>query len=159
MNQLTRWQQKVTQWHKMRKHDQVSQLADLVNDPPEDIWGPELSLEQSQGLGCWLDGCLRVYQYHLQHGELTQAYAYLSLAQGKLQQVVSRSEVDVNIRFCCCAKLEQIMVLIVEFCKKQLDPKWQVELSNQIESHVKFLALYPFNESPIPLLKPSLDNN
>ena len=28
-----------------------------------------------------------------------------------------------------------------------------IELKNQIESHVKFLTLYPFNELPIPSLK------
>ncbi|GAD80774.1 hypothetical protein [Vibrio ezurae] len=155
MNQLDRWQQQVSHWHKARKHDQVDALAQLINNPPSELWGPELTIEQSQGLGYWLDGCSRIYQHYQQQGNVSGAYSYLCLAQARLESVVCRAEVDQNIRCCCCRKLEQIMVLIVEFCKKQHGDRWKVELQNQIETHIKFLTHYPFNEAPIPALKPS----
>ncbi|GEA52164.1 hypothetical protein VIN01S_29680 [Vibrio inusitatus NBRC 102082] len=159
VTRLDQWQQQFSLCHKTRKHDQVKVLAQLINDPPHELWGPELSIEQSQGLGCWLDGCARMYQYHLEQAELEAAYSYLCLAQGRLEQVISRAEVDQNIRLCCCRRLEQVMVLIVEFCKKQHGKAWRAELSNQIESHIKFLTLYPLNEAPIPILKPSRGAN
>ncbi|CAM3969342.1 hypothetical protein [Vibrio neonatus] len=155
MNQLDQWQQQVSHWHKVRKHDQVETLAQLINNAPQELWGPEVSIEQSQGLGYWLDGCARIYQHHLEQGNIAAAYSYLCLAQARLESVVCRAEVDQNIRCSCCRKLEQVMVLIFEFCKKQHDQEWQVELRNQIEMHIKFLTHYPFNESPLPTLKPS----
>lgn len=159
MTSLTQWQQQVSNWHNHRKHDQVQELEKLVNEAPEDIWGPELSLEQSKALGCWLDSCARMYKHYLEQGEEEQAYGYLCLAQARLQHVVSRAEVDQNIRMCCCRKLEQITVLIIEFCQARSDLHWKRELSDQIESHVKFLTLFPLNEAPIPVLKPCSKKN
>ncbi|OBT17045.1 hypothetical protein A9264_09760 [Vibrio sp. UCD-FRSSP16_10] len=154
MNQLAHWQQQISQWHSQRKHDQVEILVQLINNPPAELWGPELTAEQSQGLGCWLDGCARIYQYQLEQGDTTTAYSYLCLAQARLEDVICRAEVDQNIRLCCCRRLEQVMVLIFEFCKKQHGNNWREELKNQIETHIKFLTHYPLNEAPIPILKP-----
>ncbi|WP_261817903.1 hypothetical protein [Vibrio gallicus] len=154
MTTLVYWQQQVSKWHSNGKHDQVQTLAKLIHNAPDDIWGPELSIEQSKALGCWLDSCARMYKHHLGLAEEQLAYQYLCLAQAKLQNVVGRAEVDQNIRMCCSRKLENVTVLIIQFCKHRRDPFWQQQMRSHIEGHIKFMTAYPLNDPPIPSLKP-----
>ncbi|CAM2915775.1 hypothetical protein [Vibrio rarus] len=155
MDPLDQWQQQISNWYKQRKHDQVEVLSKLINDPPLELWGTELSSQQTLALEYWLDGCVHLYQYHLQLAQFNASYAYLCLAQAKLEHLISRAEVDQNIRLYCSEKLQHIILLIMDFCKNQQDEAWQCELRRQLNGHNRFCICYPLSETPIPVLKPS----
>ncbi|MBM7034933.1 transcriptional regulator [Vibrio ulleungensis] len=139
------WQEAVSNWYQSRKHDQVEDLLPLLQSPPNEIWGPALSSFQQKGLTCWLDGCLRAHQHFSSTGHPDDSYQYLNFAIAKLQQVASDSDVDIEIKTWCVQRLDQLIILALEFCSEQGD-EWKQEQFDQIEAHVKFMTRYPYKQ-------------
>ncbi|MDF4306142.1 transcriptional regulator, partial [Vibrio parahaemolyticus] len=83
--ELTSWQDQISDWYETRKHDQVDVLEAILYEAPDTVFGPELSDQQSKAIACWLDGCLRVFQY-ARYQDHHKAYQTLLYASAKLEQ-------------------------------------------------------------------------
>ncbi len=81
---LNTWQDLISDWYENRKHDQVERLEAILYQAPESVFGPELTDEQSKAIACWLDGCLRVFQY-ARYQNHQKAYQTLQYTSAKLQ--------------------------------------------------------------------------
>lgn len=145
MNQLDTWVEQIGNWYKHRKHDQGNQLESLILSPPDQIWGPLISDQQSKAIACWLDGCLRIFN-DSRYERPDKAYQFLQLAYSKLQQVVSKPESQIELKDWCMKRIQNLTVLSLEFCNQQGQHHWQAESVELIESHVQFMAAHAWNE-------------
>lgn len=170
MNELDTWLERIGDWYKDRKHDQVDQLEPLILTPPDTLWGPLITDEQSKGIACWLDGCLRIFTfYRHKDGTLTtspkfaapsvsslsneaggshnqeKAYQYLMFAYSKLQSVSCDPKSEPDLQEWCTQRLQHLCVLALEFTNQQQEPRWKAESEKLIESHVRFMATHPRN--------------
>ncbi|MFA0123322.1 transcriptional regulator, partial [Vibrio sp. 10N.261.48.A2] len=73
MSELDTWLERIGNWYKDRKHDQVEKLEPLILTPPDALWGPLITDEQSKGIACWLDGCLRIFTFYRYKDEILTA--------------------------------------------------------------------------------------
>ncbi|WP_286302787.1 transcriptional regulator [Vibrio apostichopi] len=150
MNEIDIWLERIGDWYKDRKHDQVERLEPLILMPPDALWGPLITDEQSKGIACWLDGCLRIYTFYRnsienpEHQE--KAYQYLMFAYGKLQAVSCDPEAEPGLQEWCTKRVQHLCVLALEFANQQQEPRWQQESEKLIESHVRFMASQPQND-------------
>lgn len=146
MDQLESWIEQIEMWYRHRKHDQGSDLERLLQQAPQEIWGPTISDRQSKAMACWLDGCLRVFQ-HERYQAPTKAYQYLQFASSKLEQVAANPVSELKLRDWCIKRLQHLMVLSVEFCNQQPQARWQTESYQLIEAHIHFMAAQCWNEA------------
>ncbi|MEZ9001702.1 transcriptional regulator [Vibrio splendidus] len=165
MNELDTWLERIGDWYKDRKHDQVDRLEPLILTPPDALWGPMITDVQSKGIACWLDGCLRIFTfYRHKDGTLTtstkfaapslsslsneaggshnqeKAYQYLMFAYSKLQAVSCNPKSEPDLQEWCTQRLQHLCVLALEFTNQQQEPRWKEESEKLIESHVRFMA-------------------
>ena len=162
MNELDTWLDRIGDWYKDRKHDQVDRLEPLILTPPDALWGPLITDEQSKGIACWLDGCLRIFTFYrhladssnpeLASQEVSgsshqeKAYQYLMFAYSKLQAVSCNPKSEAGLQEWCTQRLQHLCVLALEFTSQQQEPHWQAESEKLIESHVHFMATHPRND-------------
>ncbi|WP_454440590.1 transcriptional regulator [Vibrio bathopelagicus] len=150
MNELDTWLERIGDWYKDRKHDQVERLEPLILTPPDALWGPLITDEQSKGIACWLDGCLRIYTFYRNSIEnphhQEKAYQYLMFAYGKLQAVSCDPKAEPDLQEWCTQRVQHLCVLALEFANQQQEPRWQQESEKLIESHVRFMASHPQND-------------
>ncbi|MBY7729091.1 transcriptional regulator [Vibrio splendidus] len=150
MNELDTWLERIGDWYKDRKHDQVDRLEPLILTPPDALWGPLITDEQSKGIACWLDGCLRIYTFYRNSIEnphhQEKAYQYLMFAYGKLQAVSCDPKAEPDLQEWCTQRVQHLCVLALEFANQQQEPRWQQESEKLIESHVRFMASHPQND-------------
>lgn len=150
MNELDTWLERIGYWYKDRKHDQVERLEPLILTPPDALWGPLITDEQSKGIACWLDGCLRIYTFYRNSIEnphhQEKAYQYLMFAYGKLQAVSCDPKAEPDLQEWCTQRVQHLCVLALEFANQQQEPRWQQESEKLIESHVRFMASPPQND-------------
>ncbi|MFA0309885.1 transcriptional regulator [Vibrio splendidus] len=165
MNELDTWLERIGNWYKERKHDQVEQLESLILTPPDALWGPMITNEQSKGIACWLDGCLRIFTFY-RYKDVTpttstklaassssslsneaggshyqeKAYQYLMFAYSKLQVVSCDPKSEPDLQEWCTQRLQHLCVLALEFTNQQQEPHWTEESEKLIESHVRFMA-------------------
>jgi len=137
MSALNEWQSQISNWYQLGKHDQVDTLIPLIMHPPKEIWGPSVSLEQGKALACWLDGCLRIYQYQLDQNNKQGAYEYLNFAYAKLQAVACEPETDRELKIWALERLDQLIVALLEHCSRC---HWTKECESQVESYIHFMA-------------------
>ncbi|MDA0143438.1 transcriptional regulator [Vibrio sp. RW] len=144
MNELGTWLDRIGDWYKDRKHDQVEILEPLILMPPDALWGPLITDEQSKGIACWLDGCLRIFAFYRNSDEnphhQEKAYQYLMFAYGKLQAVSCDTKAEPDLQGWCTQRVQHLCVLALEFANQQQEPRWQQESEKLIESHVRFMA-------------------
>ncbi|MGO2159394.1 MAG: transcriptional regulator [Vibrio toranzoniae] len=144
MNELGTWLDRIGDWYKDRKHDQVEILEPLILMPPDALWGPLITDEQSKGIACWLDGCLRIFTFYRNSDEnphhQEKAYQYLMFAYGKLQAVSCDTKAEPDLQGWCTQRVQHLCVLALEFANQQQEPRWQQESEKLIESHVRFMA-------------------
>lgn len=144
MNELDTWLDRIGDWYKDRKHDQVEILEPLILMPPDALWGPLITDEQSKGIACWLDGCLRIFTFYRNSDEnphhQEKAYQYLMFAYGKLQAVSCDTKAEPDLQGWCTQRVQHLCVLALEFANQQQEPRWQQESEKLIESHVRFMA-------------------
>ncbi|WP_192891579.1 transcriptional regulator [Vibrio bathopelagicus] len=145
MNELDTWLERIGDWYKDRKHDQVDRLEPLILTPPDALWGPLITDEQSKGIACWLDGCLRIFD-HSRYDSPNKAYQFLQLAYGKLQQVVSNPASEMELKDWCMKRMQHLAVLSLEFCNQQSHSGWQEQSHQLINAHVQFMAAHAWNE-------------
>ncbi|KJY81836.1 transcriptional regulator [Vibrio galatheae] len=145
MNQLDSWVKQIEIWYQTRKHDQGRTLETLILSPPDPIWGPYITPQQSKAIACWLDGCLRLFEC-ARFNEPDIAYPYLQLAYGKLQLVVTNPSSELTLRDWCMKRMQHLAVLSLEFCNQQSQVVWQSEAHRLIENHVQFMTDYAWNE-------------
>ncbi|MCG7497930.1 transcriptional regulator [Vibrio sp. Of7-15] len=136
---LSDWLSEISNWYQQTDMQDMDTLSPLIHSPPEAVWGPELSDEQSKAIACWLDGCLRLYKHYHQDIQSDKAYGYLQLAYSKLQFVATQPHVDKDIKQWAIKRLDHLIVLLLEFCNQQQSASWQAESQNQIELHVAFM--------------------
>ncbi|AEH34893.1 transcriptional regulator [Vibrio anguillarum] len=143
MCKLHDWLTEIHQWHLNKRYDQVAQLQPLILNAPQEIWGPDLSDDQSKAIACWLDACLRQYEYYkLIDGEL--AFQYLQLAYARFQRCVSEPSSELELKSWCIKRMQQLMVLSLEHLNQQhVDEALSRSL---IDAHVRFLAYYAWND-------------
>ncbi|MGF1847455.1 transcriptional regulator [Vibrio lentus] len=150
MNELDTWLERIGDWYKDRKHDQVERLEPLILTPPDALWGPLITDEQSKGIACWLDGCLRIFTFYRNSIEnphhQEKAYQYLMFAYGKLQAVSCDPKVEPGLQEWCTKRVQHLCVLALEFANQQQEPRWQQESEKLIESHVRFMENQPQND-------------
>lgn len=150
MNELDTWLERIGDWYKDRKHDQVERLEPLILTPPDALWGSLITDEQSKGIACWLDGCLRIYTFYRNSIEnphhQEKAYQYLMFAYGKLQAVSCDPKAEPDLQEWCTQRVQHLCVLALEFANQQQEPRWQKESEKLIESHVRFMASHPQND-------------
>ena len=53
MNELDTWLERIGDWYRDRKHDQVERLEPVILTPPDALWGPLITDEHSKGIACW----------------------------------------------------------------------------------------------------------
>lgn len=144
MNELDTWLDRIGDWYKDRKHDQVEILEPLILMPPDALWGPLITDEQSKGIACWLDGCLRIFTFYRNSDEnphhQEKAYQYLMFAYGKLQAASCDTKAEPDLQGWCTQRVQHLCVLALEFANQQQEPRWQQESEKLIESHVRFMA-------------------
>ncbi|MDH5931433.1 transcriptional regulator [Vibrio splendidus] len=165
MNELDTWLERIGDWYKDRKHDQVDRLEPLILTPPDALWGPLITDEQSKGIACWLDGCLIIFTFYRHKGvTLTtstkfaapsvsslsneaggshnqeKAYQYLMFAYSKLQAVSCDPKSEPDLQEWCTQRIQHLCVLALEFTNQQQEPRWKEESEKLIESHVRFMA-------------------
>ncbi|MFA0058002.1 transcriptional regulator [Vibrio echinoideorum] len=163
MNELDTWLERIEDWYKDRKHDQVERLEPLILTPPDALWGPLITDKQSKGIACWLDGCLRIftfYRYRTEaqtslslslnpevapHGASNshhqeKAYQYLMFGYSKLQAVSCDPRAEPGLQEWCTQRVQHLCVLALEFANQQHETRWQEESEKLIESHVRFMA-------------------
>ncbi|NAZ95084.1 transcriptional regulator [Vibrio toranzoniae] len=144
MNELGTWLDRIGDWYKDRKHDQVEILEPLILMPPDALWRPLITDEQSKGIACWLDGCLRIFTFYRNSDEnphhQEKAYQYLMFAYGKLQAVSCDTKAEPDLQGWCTQRVQHLCVLALEFANQQQEPRWQQESEKLIESHVRFMA-------------------
>ncbi|KWT99612.1 transcriptional regulator [Vibrio toranzoniae] len=144
MNELDTWLERIGDWYNDRKHDQVERLEPLILTPPDALWGPLITDEQSKGIACWLDGCLRIFTFYRNSEEnphhQEKAYQYLMFAYGKLQAVSCDTKAEPDLQGWCTQRVQHLCVLALEFANQQQEPRWQQESEKLIESHVRFMA-------------------
>jgi len=144
MNELDTWLERIGDWYKDRKHDQVDRLEPLILTPPDALWGPLITDEQSKGIACWLDGCLRIFTFYRNSIEnphhQEKAYQYLMFAYGKLQAVSCDPKAEPGLQEWCTKRVQHLCVLALEFTNQQQEPRWKEESEKLIESHVRFMA-------------------
>ncbi|NOJ11836.1 transcriptional regulator [Vibrio splendidus] len=144
MNELDTWLERIGDWYKDRKHDQVDRLEPLLLTPPDALWGPLITDEQSKGIACWLDGCLRIFTFYRNSIEnpnhQEKAYQYLMFAYGKLQAVSCDPKAEPGLQEWCTKRVQHLCVLALEFANQQQEPRWKEESEKLIESHVRFMA-------------------
>ncbi|MCG9579949.1 transcriptional regulator [Vibrio tubiashii] len=145
MSQLDTWVEQIGIWYQHRKHDQGSNLESLILSPPEQIWGPLISDQQSKAIACWLDGCLRIFN-HARYDAPDKAYQFLQLAYSKLQNVVSNPASELELKDWCMKRMQHLTVLSLEFCNQQSHCSWQEESHQLIDAHVQFMAAHAWNE-------------
>lgn len=145
MTPLDNWLKQIEYWYQNRKHDQGNQLESLILSPPDQIWGPFISVQQSKAIACWLDGCLRLFQQERERSP-DKAYQYLQFAYSKFQQVVVHYQSELELKDWCMKRMQNLVVLSLEFCTQQLSPSWQIESHQLIENHVRFMAQQQWNE-------------
>ena len=148
MNDLDAWLETISAWYKDQKHDQVLALQPLILNPPENVWGPTITDQQSKGIACWLDGCLRLHTFYLHH-DCEKAYQYLMLAYSKLQSVCCDPMAEQGLKEWCVKRIQHLCVLALEFSNQQRDTTWQKESESLIESHVKFMASISWNDDQV----------
>lgn len=146
MTQLDCWLKQIGNWYQQRKHDQGNQLEALILSPPDQIWGPHISDQQSKAIACWLDGCLRIYD-HSCSASPDKAFQYLQFAYSKLQQVVANPDSQLELKDWCMKRMQHLTVLSLEFCNQQPQSSWQTESHQLIEAHVQFMAAHAWNET------------
>ncbi|OBT28799.1 transcriptional regulator [Vibrio splendidus] len=144
MNELDTWLERIGDWYKDRKHDQVDRLEPLILTPPDALWGPLITDEQSKGIACWLDGCLRIFTFYRNSIEnphnQEKAYQYLMFAYSKLQAVSCDPKAEPGLQEWCTKRVQHLCVLALEFANQQQEPRWKEESEKLIESHVRFMA-------------------
>lgn len=145
MDPLNIWLEQIELWYQTRKHDQGSNLESLILYPPDQVWGPIISERQSKAIACWLDGCLRLFQYQ-RYQRPDKAYQYLQFAYSKLQQVTINPQSELELKDWCMKRMQNLIVLSLEFCTQQPNERWQAESSLLIENHVRFMAAQQWNE-------------
>lgn len=146
MTPLDNWLKQIGIWYQQRKHDQGSKLQSLILSPPEQIWGPHISAQQSKAIACWLDGCIRIFTLERERSP-DKAFQYLQFAYSKLQQVVATAESDLELKDWCMKRMQHLTVLSLEFCNQQSNPSWQTVSHQLIEAHVQFMTAQQWNES------------
>ncbi|WP_047514614.1 hypothetical protein [Vibrio harveyi] len=146
MNLMT-WQDHISDWYDNRKHDQVERLEAILYQAPVSVFGPELTDEQSKAIACWLDGCLRVFQY-ARHQDHKKAFQILQYTSAKLEHAACQRMTDLLIKDWCLKRLQHLTVLALEFCNQQHDQnEWQQQASSLIESHVALMRSLNWNET------------
>ncbi|WP_104041213.1 transcriptional regulator [Vibrio hyugaensis] len=144
---LNTWQDLISDWYENRKHDQVERLEAILYQAPESVFGPELTDEQSKAIACWLDGCLRVFQY-ARYQNHQKAYQILQYTYAKLEQAACQPMTDILIKDWSLKRLQHLTVLALEFCNQQQDQsEWQQQANSLIESHVALMRSLNWNES------------
>ncbi|NAZ91144.1 transcriptional regulator [Vibrio toranzoniae] len=150
MNELGTWLDRIGDWYKDRKHDQVEILEPLILMPPDALWGPLITDEQSKGIACWLDGCLRIFTFYRNSDEnphhQEKAYQYLMFAYGKLQAVSCDTNAEPDLQGWCTQRVQHLCVLALEFANQQQEPRWLQESEKLIESHVRFMTSQSQND-------------
>ncbi|WP_050923052.1 hypothetical protein [Vibrio harveyi] len=146
MNLMT-WQDHISDWYDNRKHDQVERLEAILYQAPVSVFGPELTDEQSKAIACWLDGCLRVFQY-ARHQDHKKAFQILQYTSAKLEHAACQPMTALLIKDWCLKRLQHLTVLALEFCNQQHDQnEWQQQASSLIESHVALMRSLNWNET------------
>lgn len=140
MNELDAWLETISAWYKNRKHDQVETLKPLILSPPKAIWGPMITDQQSKGIACWLDGCLRLYKFYQHQADADGAYQYLMFAYSKLQAVSCNPASEKELVDWCLKRIQHLCVLALEFGNQQNNQRWYDQAQELIESHVQFMA-------------------
>ncbi|MDD1823583.1 transcriptional regulator [Photobacterium sp. ZSDE20] len=150
MNELDTWLERIGDWYKDRKHDQVERLEPLILTPPDALWGPLITDEQSKGIACWLDGCLRIFTFYRNSDQNShhqeKAYQYLMFAYSKLQAVCCDTKAEPDLQEWCTQRIQHLCVLALEFANQQQEPRWLQESEKLIESHVRFMASQSQND-------------
>lgn len=147
MNLMT-WQDHISDWYDNRKHDQVERLEAILYQAPVSVFGPELTDEQSKAIACWLDGCLRVFQYARHQDDHKKAFQILQYTSAKLEHAACQPMTDLLIKDWCLKRLQHLTVLALEFCNQQHDQnEWQQQASSLIESHVALMRSLNWNET------------
>ncbi|TKF21558.1 transcriptional regulator [Vibrio genomosp. F6] len=150
MNELDTWLEPVGDWYKNRKHDQVERLEPLILTPPDALWGPLITDEQSKGIACWLDGCLRIFTFYRNSNQnphhQEKAYQYLMFAYSKLQAVCCDTRAEPDLQEWCTQRVQHLCVLALEFANQQQGARWLQESEKLIESHVRFMTSQSQND-------------
>lgn len=149
MLSLNNWVEKISVWYQSGKHDQVRELISLIIDPPNAIWGPQINTLQSKAIACWLDGNLRLFNHYQSQGEADIAYQYLSFAYAKLQAVICNPLTDIELKRWSVQRIQQLTVVMLEFCNQQSEQRWNEESMVQVDNHVSFMLAIAWDNSEI----------
>ncbi|WP_158119110.1 transcriptional regulator [Vibrio metoecus] len=143
MNELQDWLNDVHHWYQNRNSTPVTELQPLIFNVPPQLWGSPLDATQSKAIACWLDACLRQFEfYRTSNG--SQALQYLNLAYSRFQFCVAQSGGDLALKSWCMRRMQQLIVLSLEHLNQQTDGE---ALSHELlEAHVKFMAFHAWND-------------
>ncbi|MBJ6889121.1 transcriptional regulator, partial [Vibrio cholerae] len=64
MSELHHWLNTVHQWYQHKTDEHVANLQPLILNAPAQIWGPNVDETQSKAIACWLDACLRQFEFY-----------------------------------------------------------------------------------------------
>ncbi|NVD08627.1 transcriptional regulator [Vibrio sp. JPW-9-11-11] len=139
------WFEQLNQWHRERKHDQVSVLEQLLLTTPEALWSCPNQAITKRALPMWFDACLRLY-LHYRNDVPQRAYSFVQLAYGRLQQLAGDASCEIAIRHWATQRIQHLAVLSLEFCQQQNSEQWRKESQQLIDNHVLFMQKLAWNE-------------
>ncbi|MDD9177327.1 MULTISPECIES: transcriptional regulator [Aliivibrio] len=144
---LNTWLASISDWYQMGRTGSITTLESRLYSAPNSVWGPHLTENQSKAIACWLDGCLRVFEYE-KYQDSNKAYQTLQYIAAKLEMTAFSPTTDIEIKDWGLKRLQHITVLRLEFCNQQQDQSiWDKEAHTLIDVHVKLMASISWNEA------------
>ncbi|GHX64964.1 transcriptional regulator [Vibrio cholerae] len=64
MNELQHWLHTIHHWYQHNDCAAVAELQPLIFGAPQALWQPALNSTQSKAIACWLDACLRQFEFY-----------------------------------------------------------------------------------------------
>ncbi|QEO47203.1 transcriptional regulator [Vibrio tarriae] len=143
MSELHHWLNTIHQWYQHKTSEHVANLQPLILNAPDQIWGPSVDETQSKAIACWLDACLRQFEFY-RETDSEKALQYLNLAHGRLQLCAAQPECDLELKSWCLLRMQQLMVLSLEHLNHQVGGESQSHAL--IDAHVRFMAFHAWND-------------
>lgn len=142
MSELQSWLNHIHYWYQNKTEQKISDLQPLILHAPAQIWGPNLNPLQSKAIACWLDACLRQFEFY-RDTDADKAMQYLNLAYARFQSCVAQSDCALELKGWCMQRMQQLMVLSLEYLNQQQDGELQSR--GLIEAHVSFMTNHAWN--------------
>ncbi|MCD1221158.1 transcriptional regulator [Vibrio cholerae] len=143
MNELQHWLHTIHHWYQHNDCAAVAELQPLIFGAPQALWQPELNSTQSKAIACWLDACLRQFEFY-RETDTEKALQYLNLAYGRFQLCAAQPECDLELKSWCLLRMQQLMVLSLEHLNHQVGGESQSHAL--IDAHVRFMAFHAWND-------------